>query len=66
MPVSMEVPLSTIATIVEVEGGKEVEVEEKVKEKVEVELEVWRRRRRRRRGRGGKSGPLKTLVPIPT
>jgi hypothetical protein len=44
-PASTEMPLSTIATI--------VEVEEEVKEKVEVELEVWRRRRRRRNRKGG-------------
>ncbi len=44
-------PLSTIATIVELE--LEVEVEEEVKEKVELELEVWRRRRRKRSRKGG-------------
>ncbi len=44
-------PLSTIATIVELEV--EVEVEEEVKEKVELELEVLRRRRRRRSRKGG-------------
>jgi hypothetical protein len=37
----MEVPPSTIVTIVEVEveGGKEVEMEEEVEGKVEVEVE---------------------------
>ncbi len=49
-------PVSTIAAIVEVEGGEEVKVEEEVEEMVEVEVEVWRRKRRRRRG-GDKRGP---------
>ena len=48
MPVSTEVPLSTIATIVEVEVGEEV----KEKVELEMELEVWRRRRTRRMRRG--------------
>jgi hypothetical protein len=42
MPVSTELPPSTIAAIMEVEleGGKEVEVEEEVEVEVEVEVKV--------------------------